>query len=292
MTEDPGAHPQRDPILLCAGTRPAVAARLAETAVALLDGNCAVVMATWAPPTSAAAEQAVDAAATILSAHGGDVRRAVLEQRRSPWEAILDLADEVAAGVIVAGASEGAGPPGTLGREARGLAHRTRRPLLLAPPDGARPGATGPAVVASDGSDHARRAIDVAAQILRPRPAVIVSAWHSAAHAVGAAGLALPDEVARQGAARLDDEARDEAEANARAAAAQLEQAGWTCELDVRMTARSVPGAIIDAADDHDAAVIVIGTRGRSRVAAALLGSTADAVLRHAGRPVLLVPPG
>ncbi|HEV2059447.1 MAG TPA: universal stress protein, partial [Solirubrobacteraceae bacterium] len=36
----------------------------------------------------------------------------------------------------------------------------------------------------------------------------------------------------------------------------------------------NMASAIVGAADEHDAAVIVTGTRGRSRVAAALLGST------------------
>jgi nucleotide-binding universal stress UspA family protein len=48
---------------------------------------------------------------------------------------------------------------------------------------------------------------------------------------------------------------------------------------------------MIGYAGDHDAAVIVTGTRGRAPITAALLGSTAEALLRHAGRPVLLVPP-
>jgi nucleotide-binding universal stress UspA family protein len=49
--------------------------------------------------------------------------------------------------------------------------------------------------------------------------------------------------------------------------------------------------AIVGAADERDAAVVVTGTRGRSPLTATLLGSTAEGILRHAGRPVLLVPP-
>jgi nucleotide-binding universal stress UspA family protein len=45
--------------------------------------------------------------------------------------------------------------------------------------------------------------------------------------------------------------------------------------------------AILSAADQVDADLIVLGTRGRSGVARALLGSTAEKVTRHATRPVL-----
>ena len=47
--------------------------------------------------------------------------------------------------------------------------------------------------------------------------------------------------------------------------------------------------AILRCADELDASVIVAGSRGRSRMAAALLGSTAQGLLHHAHRPVLVV---
>ena len=46
----------------------------------------------------------------------------------------------------------------------------------------------------------------------------------------------------------------------------------------------------MDYAAEVDAAMIVTGTRGRSRTVAAVLGSTAEGILRHAHRPVLVVP--
>jgi nucleotide-binding universal stress UspA family protein len=47
---------------------------------------------------------------------------------------------------------------------------------------------------------------------------------------------------------------------------------------------------IVRFADEHDASVILMGTHGRSGVKAVLLGSTASAVMHHAGRPVAVVP--
>ncbi|MEH6579698.1 MAG: universal stress protein [Amphritea sp.] len=47
---------------------------------------------------------------------------------------------------------------------------------------------------------------------------------------------------------------------------------------------------IMEVADDIDADVIVMGTRTHSSVGQFLLGSTANKVMHHAKRPVLIVP--
>ena len=56
----------------------------------------------------------------------------------------------------------------------------------------------------------------------------------------------------------------------------------------------SVPGknpgqAIIDAANEENAFCIVMGTRGRSKLKKALLGSVSDYVVKNADIPVVVV---
>ena len=46
---------------------------------------------------------------------------------------------------------------------------------------------------------------------------------------------------------------------------------------------------IVEAADEHDATVIVMGSRGRSDLAGLVLGSTAHKVIHLTHRPVLIV---
>lgn len=53
---------------------------------------------------------------------------------------------------------------------------------------------------------------------------------------------------------------------------------------------RDVAGAIVDAAHRLNADVVVVGARTRRGLPAALRAGVADAVLRRAGRPVLVVP--
>ena len=315
MIDTTSAEPPRGPVLLCAGTDAATAVRLAEAAAALLDQRAAVVLATWQPPpvmggldaamdalyhahgdlrdaARRAAAQTAHAAAEVLDEHGMHVTRQVCQQEYSPWRTILDFAEEIDAAAIIAGTVEDtAHPPGFIGRQARALAHRTRRPLLLLRPDLAVPADDAPALLATDGSTPAARAMTTAAALLRPRPAIVASAWRPVGHTVGVAMVALPDDVARKGAARLDEEARVRSAGHALAGSELLADAGWLARTATLEASRNVPAAILAAADEHDAAVIVTGTRGRSRMAAALLGSTAEGVLRYAGRPVLLVPP-
>jgi nucleotide-binding universal stress UspA family protein len=307
----------RNAILLCAGTDAACAARLAVQATALLAPRPVVVLATWElPPAHGAVDAMMDAlydthadvreaahrlavraaaaACDVLEAHGIDATPKVRPEEGSPWQTIIDVAERLDSVAIVAGLTDERGShPQTIGRTARALSHRSKRPLLLLPVESKAPLDEGaPAIFAYDASPAAAHALTEAARLLRPRDGVVTSAWQNVSSIVGIARAAVPDDVARKGAAGLDLAARLEAEDEADAGVALLAAAGWTAAAVAVETARNVPGALVAAADDHDAAVVVCGTRGRSRVAAALLGSTAEAIVRHAGRPVLLVPPG
>jgi nucleotide-binding universal stress UspA family protein len=57
-------------------------------------------------------------------------------------------------------------------------------------------------------------------------------------------------------------------------------------------SAGAVAAALADLAAEREAAVIVVGSRGRSASRELLLGSVAKAVLHHARRPVVVVPLG
>jgi nucleotide-binding universal stress UspA family protein len=54
--------------------------------------------------------------------------------------------------------------------------------------------------------------------------------------------------------------------------------------------AGDIAAAILSAAADHHAALVVVGRRGLGRVKAAMLGSVSDTLVREAPLPVLVVP--
>ena len=74
-----------------------------------------------------------------------------------------------------------------------------------------------------------------------------------------------------------------------RAALDQVEQAGIDCDYHL-VDEHPVP-AILSCAEEVDARLIIVGTRGRANLEHAILGSVAERVIRAAERPVISVPP-
>ena len=81
-----------------------------------------------------------------------------------------------------------------------------------------------------------------------------------------------------------------EAEEGVKAAAAALTEAGITVHAEVvDALFGHAAREIVDLARQHDASVIVMGSRGRGDLAGLVLGSTAHKVIHLADRPVLVV---
>ncbi|MGZ8648767.1 MAG: universal stress protein [Solirubrobacteraceae bacterium] len=146
-----------------------------------------------------------------------------------------------------------------------------------------------PVVIAYDGSPLARAAIEQAGALFQSCRAVVAYVWAPIEVSVPAAVIGAPGGVAVAGARGLDAVEQRRAERVAEEGAELARRAGFAAEaLAIR---RDGPPwrALVNCAADHDAAAIVTGTRSRSRAAAAVLGSTAEGVLHHAHRPVLVV---
>jgi nucleotide-binding universal stress UspA family protein len=85
-------------------------------------------------------------------------------------------------------------------------------------------------------------------------------------------------------------ESEDEAETAVRSAVDELTAAGVTAHGVIRDAIFGhAAREILDDAREHQADVIVMGSRGRSDLAGLLLGSTAHKVIHLADRPVLVV---
>jgi nucleotide-binding universal stress UspA family protein len=141
-----------------------------------------------------------------------------------------------------------------------------------------------PVLIAYDGSKDARAAISVAGQLFPGSEAVVLYAREPleavAAHLEGHPAL---EDLRNSDAASLD--------ASEKVAAEQARDAGLNAAPRVASTGQTAAEAIIEAAEALDAELIVVGSRGRRGLHAALLGSTSTTVLHRTGRPTLVVPP-
>jgi nucleotide-binding universal stress UspA family protein len=96
--------------------------------------------------------------------------------------------------------------------------------------------------------------------------------------------------VASAGAARIDAQLEADALALAEEGAELARTAGLEAQADALTSDHNVGYALAESARDRDAAAIVAGTRGRSAVGAAVLGSVAGGLVRRGPVPVLVVP--
>lgn len=134
-------------------------------------------------------------------------------------------------------------------------------------------------VIATDGSPSAQEAVDIGLELAKEQGADVTFVH-----------VTVPNEYlgGRLGARPISHrEEIDESETALKAAADAAEEAGISYALE-RIAGETVD-AIVGIADSKDADLIVVGSRGRGVVTAALLGSISRGVLQHAKRPVLVV---
>jgi nucleotide-binding universal stress UspA family protein len=137
----------------------------------------------------------------------------------------------------------------------------------------------GNVLVAVDGSDHALDAVRVAARLAAALSAKItlMTAYHAPSDALGEPNYSRALGEALDEAQRILEEARRVA----------LNAGGP--EPQVEWLAGQPADTIVETARAGDYDLVVVGTHGRGRLGAALLGSVSSAVAAHAGRPVLVV---
>jgi nucleotide-binding universal stress UspA family protein len=139
-----------------------------------------------------------------------------------------------------------------------------------------------PILICYDDSNEARHAIDVAADLLGGRRAVVLE-------------LAPPLAVGET-SALLDPMTPDFLELNTEAARSGAQvgtelarRAGFTAEARADV-ASPIWDGVVRIADEIRAAVIVIGSRDLTGARELVEGSLSHKVAEHAGRPVLIVP--
>lgn len=218
------------------------------------------------------------AASATSTAPGLDVRTAL--ELRPPADALLAASAE--AELVVVG-SRGLSSLGSviLGSVSTRVAAGASCPTVVIPADAAGSSGAGPIVVGIDGSAHSDAALTFAVQRAKGLGTTVV-----AIHAYTLSLIAVPI-IDAELAERLGQQQRQEAEAIVTEA---LERAGVADRADLvssRIVAANAGEALAEAG--RDAAMTVVGSRGRGGFIGMLLGSVSQAVLHRAQHPVVVV---
>ncbi|MBI4011245.1 MAG: universal stress protein [Candidatus Rokubacteria bacterium] len=134
-------------------------------------------------------------------------------------------------------------------------------------------------LVAVDGSDHGLHAARAAARLARGLGArlTLLTVYHAPSAALGEPNYSTALGEALDHAREIIDRARE-----------AVREAGGP-EPESEWLGGAPAETIVRAARDGGYDLVVVGSRGRSRVQAVLLGSVSTAVAAQAGRPVLVI---
>lgn len=203
----------------------------------------------------------------------------------TPSQAVLDVADEVSADLLVVGTR---GLTGfrhlLLGSTAGRIVQRAKVPVLSVHPEDPRPdGGPRTIVVPTDFSEDAQAALRAATGCLAlsddgPR-VILLHVFHVPAeyrsYGPSSTYFRLGEEMAESLRLRLEEVAEP--------------LRGEGLEVDVECLQGIPAEVIVRVAEEREADLVAMGTHGRSGVAHLLLGSTAERVVQHAACPVLTV---
>ncbi|MCA1008359.1 universal stress protein [Rhodococcus hoagii] len=213
----------------------------------------------------------------LVGAEFADVEATSAQYPGPPAATLVDLSAR--AGLLVLGAT-GAGTVGAMlvGSTGQRVANHARCPVLVC--RGGAPAASDdrPIVVGVDGSALSIHAVGVAYEY-----AAVLGARLVAVHAWGPART-----VQRYGAFRLVDWSAVEAEERALMAESMAGHSAAWPDVDVEtvLEQNSAGRTLLEYAGQ--ARFVVVGSRGRSRISGALLGSTSQNLLHHAPCPVMI----
>lgn len=242
-----------------------------------LSGAAVLVQAQFDEQLRESAEQVAARAREQLVAEHPDVEFTTAIYPGPPPSALLEVGAD--AELMVLGAT-GAGTIGAalVGSTGQRVANHARCPVAICRGGRVSDRDTRPVVVGVDGSESSLRAVAVAFEYaaLFGVPLVAVHAWG-------------PDRpVDRHGAFRLVDWSKVESEARAVLGEGI---AGWAeeypdVEVDERLERSSAGRMLLEYS--RRAQLVVVGSRGHSRLRGVLLGSTSQNLLHHAACPVMV----
>ncbi len=152
----------------------------------------------------------------------------------------------------------------------------------------------GPVIIAYDRSAAAREAITKAAVLMQSCRFLVVTVWEEGLAYTARAPTMEPDAYAMTPG--VDPETARDLDRSLHAHAEQVSSEGANLARSLGLDAEplalpdagGVSATILDAAREHHASAIIVGSRGLSGLRARLEGSSSKGVLKHASCPVFV----
>jgi nucleotide-binding universal stress UspA family protein len=145
-------------------------------------------------------------------------------------------------------------------------------------------------LIAYDGSDDAKSAIEHTAALLPGARAVVLTVWEPFLTVMMRSPAGLGPIAGVPDIEGIDDASRQSAEQRAEEGATLARESGLDAGAHAVSRSGSIAKAILQEAARTNATAIAVGSRGLTGLSSLLLGSVSHAVLQHADRAVLVVP--
>jgi nucleotide-binding universal stress UspA family protein len=142
-------------------------------------------------------------------------------------------------------------------------------------------------LIAYDGSDDAKVAIEQAGKLFPGATATVLTVWErfidTMARAGAGAGVIVDYEA-------IDTQTAQSATEQSEEGAKFANEAGLTASAKTAVVDSTISDAILDEAASAGASAVVTGSRGYTGVKSLMLGSVSHHLVQHADLPVLVVP--
>jgi nucleotide-binding universal stress UspA family protein len=229
------------------------------------------------------AQALLDAEVQKIEGLGGSVSRSHL-LREHPADQIVRLAEELEARMVVMG-SRGRGGirRALMGSVSEDVVRHAHCPVFVARKFGGETLLPARIVLAVDGSPESDAAASIAAELANSADSELYLV-----HVAPNTHLPYEHWYLAENVESYLEQAKKEARTFLEGQAERL-RAGTEAQVHASLRLGSPETAIVEFADEVDAGMVILGSRGLGGIRRALMGGVSDSVVRHARCPVLVV---
>lgn len=229
-------------------------------------------------------QKQLDAEVKQVGELGGSVAGAHLKSAVHPADQIIRLAEDLGVRTIVIGSrGRGGVRRALMGSVSEDVVRHAHCPVLVVRRDGGQTLFPARIVVAVDGSRESDAAARMAAELSEPAGSELY-----VVHAGPTAHLPYQYPYLAENVESYYEEAKEEARKFLEGQAGKI-RAQTNAPVHTSLRIGSPEKEIVELADEFDAGLVILGSRGLGSIRRAMMGGVSDSVVRHSHCPVLVV---